>query len=133
VSAERVLSGAGLVVLYEAHADMAGRPLRDDEARPTPSEVALRGASGECPLCQAALDSFCVFMGTIAGNLAVTVGAQGGLYIGGGIIPKLGDFFVRSGFRARFETKGRYSGYLKRIPVFVIHAEYPALVGATRA
>lgn len=129
VSAERVLSGSGLVLLYEAHAEMASQ-----KAEPlTPAEVNRRGLTGECPLCEAALHSFCLFMGTIAANLAVTVGAQGGLYIGGGIVPKLGDFFVRSGFRERFDAKGRYSDYMRRIPVFVIHAEYQALLGASRA
>jgi glucokinase len=133
VSAERVLSGSGLVVLYEAHAELAGKPLQPDAPRPSPSDIATRGAAGECPISEAALGSFCLFMGTVASNLAVTVGAQGGLYIGGGIVPKLGDFFVRSGFRERFDAKGRYSDYMRRIPVFVIHAEYPALVGASRA
>ena len=129
VSAERVLSGSGLVVLYEAHAQMAGRA-----AEPlTPADVTAHGLSGECDLCVAALHSFCQFFGTVAGNLAVTVGSQGGFYIGCGIVPKLGDFFVRSGFRARFEAKGRYTDYLKRIPVFVIHSPYPALIGASRA
>jgi glucokinase len=135
VSAERVLSGAGLVLLYEAHAEMAGAALPQTgvAAALSPAEVARRGVSGECAISEAALNSFCLFMGTIASNLAVTVGAQGGLYIGGGIVPKLGDFFVRSGFRERFDAKGRYSDYMRRIPVFVIHAPYPALIGASRA
>lgn len=129
VSAERVLSGSGLVVLYEAHARLAGVP-----AQPlSPAEVSERGLSARCPLCEAALHSFCLFMGTVASNLAVSLGAQGGLFIGGGIVPRLGDFFVRSGFRARFDAKGRYAGYLGRIPVFVIHSAYPALVGAAQA
>ncbi len=129
VSAERVLSGSGLVLLYEAHAELA----REAVQPLTPAEVARRGQSGDCPLCEAALRSFCLFMGTISANLAVTVGAQGGLYIGGGIVPKLGDFFLRSGFRERFDAKGRYGGYMQRIPVYVIHADYPALIGASRA
>lgn len=129
VSAERVLSGSGLVVLYEAHARLAGVP-----AQPlSPAEVSERGLSARCPLCEAALHSFCLFMGTVASNLAVSLGAQGGLFIGGGIVPRLGDFFVRSGFRARFDAKGRYAGYLGRIPVFVIHSAYPALIGAAQA
>jgi glucokinase len=129
VSAERVLSGSGLVVLYETHAQLSGRAA--DTL--TPADITERGLSGQCDLCEAALDSFCAFFGTIAANVAVTVGAQGGFYIGGGIVPKLGDFFVRSGFRARFDAKGRYSDYLRRIPVFVIHSPYPALLGASRA
>lgn len=129
VSAERVLSGSGLVLLYETHARLAGVT----PERLSPAEVADRALGGHCPWCRAALDSFCSFMGTVAANLAVTLGAQGGLYIGGGIVPRLGDFFEQSGFRARFNDKGRYTAYLSAIPVFVIHAPYPALVGASRA
>lgn len=129
VSAERVLSGSGLVVLYEAHAQLAGQPA---EAL-MPADVTQRGLAGQCALCEAAMNSFCLFMGTVASNLAVSLGAQGGLYIGGGIVPRLGEFFERSGFRARFDAKGRYAAYLQRIPVFVIHSPYPALIGAAQA
>ena len=72
---------------------------------------------------------FCGALGTAAANLAITLGARGGLYIGGGIVPKLGDYFERSSFRARFEHKGRFSSYLAAIPTFVILADYPALRG----
>ena len=72
---------------------------------------------------------FCAALGTAAGNLAITLGARGGVYIGGGIVPKLGDYFERSSFRARFEHKGRFSSYLAGIPTFVILADYPALRG----
>ncbi|MBI3382592.1 MAG: glucokinase [Aquabacterium sp.] len=129
VSAERVLSGSGLVVLYEAHAQLAGQPA---EAL-MPADVTQRGLAGQCALCEAALNSFCLFMGTVASNLAVSLGAQGGLFIGGGIVPRLGEFFERSGFRERFDAKGRYADYLRRIPVFVIHSPYPALIGAAQA
>jgi glucokinase len=129
VSAERVLSGSGLVVLYEAHAEMAGQ----QPETLSPADVTERGLNRQCPMCEAALNSFCLFMGTMASNLAVSLGAQGGLFIGGGIVPRLGDFFVRSGFRARFDAKGRYAGYMGRIPVFVIHSPYPGLIGASQA
>lgn len=129
VSAERVLSGAGLVVLYEAHARMAGAPA--EALRPT--DISQRGLSGQCPHCVSALHSFCNLLGTVASNLAVTLGAQGGLYVGGGIVPRLGAFFEQSGFRARFDNKGRYSAYMASIPVYVIHSAYPALIGASRA
>ena len=68
-------------------------------------------------------------LGTMAGNLAVTLGARGGIYIGGGIVPRLGDFLARSGFRQRFEQKGRFTQYLSQIPVFVITEAYPAFIG----
>jgi glucokinase len=72
-------------------------------------------------------------LGTAAGNLAMTLGARGGIYIGGGIVPRLGEFFTRSAFRTRFELKGRFSGYLAAIPTWVITAANPALRGAAAA
>ncbi len=75
---------------------------------------------------------FCAMLGTIAGNLALTIGARGGIYIAGGIVPKLGAAFAQSDFRARFEAKGRFHGYLAAIPTYVMtHAE-PALLGAAK-
>jgi len=68
---------------------------------------------------------------TVAGNLAITLGAQGGIYIGGGIIPRLGERFARSKFRARFEQKGRFVHYLAAVPTYVITAEYPAFLGVS--
>lgn len=129
VSAERVLSGPGLVALHEAHAAVAGQPA---EAL-TAADISARGLSGEDPLCAATLDSFCAMLGTVAADLALTLGARGGIYIGGGIVPRFGDYFARSPFRARFEHKGRFSDYLEHIPTYLIRAPYPALLGAARA
>ncbi len=70
-------------------------------------------------------------LGTAAANLAVTQGAMGGIFIGGGIVPRLGSYFDRSPFRARFEDKGRFSDYLKAIPTYVITAEHATLMGAS--
>ncbi|HJV24709.1 MAG TPA: glucokinase [Aromatoleum sp.] len=129
VSAERVLSGPGLVALYEAHASVAGvdvEPL-------TAAQISSRALDGTCPLCVETLQSFCAFLGTVAGDLALILGARGGVYVGGGIVPKLGDFFVHSPFRERFEEKGRFRDYLAQIPTYVIHAPYPGLLGAARA
>ena len=84
--------------------------------------------------CLEALDLFCAFLGTAAGNLALTLGARGGVYIGGGIVPRLGEAFAQSPFRQRFEDKGRFASYLAQTPVYVIHAaQSPALLGAARA
>lgn len=83
-------------------------------------------------MCHEAVTVFCAMLGTMAGNLALTLGARGGIYLGGGILPQLGIFFAQSPFRERFEEKGRFAGYLSAIPCFVIHAEYPALIGASR-
>ena len=70
-------------------------------------------------------------LGTVAGNLAITLGAQGGIYIGGGIVPRLGERFAASSFRTRFEQKGRFVNYLAQVPTFVITAEYPAFLGVS--
>lgn len=129
VSAERVLSGPGLVALYQAHAALAGQPA----AALSASDISERGLTGACPLCADTLGSFCALLGTVASDLALTLGARSGIYIGGGIVPRLGEFFALSPFRARFERKGRFSDYLARIPTYVIHAAYPALLGAARA
>jgi len=127
VSAERFLSGAGVELIYRALAHHLNRP---DEALGAP-EISRRGLAGECELCDLVIDTFCGMLGTVAGNLAVTLGAQGGVYIGGGIVPRLGERFTRSPFRARFEQKGRFAGYLAEVPTYVITAEYPAFLGVS--
>ena len=126
VSAERFLSGVGLELIYRALAHIGGHA---DESLGAP-EISRRGLAGD-PLCDRVLDVFCCMLGTVAGNLAITLGAQGGIYIGGGIVPRLGERFDRSGFRARFEHKGRFVGYLAQVPTFVITAEYPAFLGVS--
>jgi glucokinase len=127
VSAERLMSGNGIELIYRALADYRRQPA---EAL-TAADVARRALDGTCSLCDEAIEVFCQMLGTIAGNLGVTLGAQGGIYIGGGIVPKLGERFDRSGFRARFEAKGRFRQYLGAIPTFVITAEYPAFIGVS--
>ncbi len=126
VSAERLLSGPGLVNLYRAYAVLQGV----EASSFTPADVTSRALAGECSLCEAALESFCAILGTTAGNLALTLGARGGIYVGGGIVPRLGEYFAASPFRQRFEQKGRFSDYLAAIPCWVIVAKYPALIGA---
>ena len=129
VSAERLLNGAGLVILYRALATLQGK-----EAKYTqPAEITGNAISGDCALCRETVMCFCAMLGTAAGNLAVTLGAHGGVYIGGGIIPRLGGLFDDSPFRARFEHKGRFSNYLAAIPCYVIKAQLPAFLGLVRA
>jgi glucokinase len=130
VSAERVLSGAGLVNLYEVVSALDEVPA----AALTPPDVIGRALAGSDPACATALDLFCGFLGSVAGNLALTLGARGGVYVGGGIVPRLGAAFDRSRFRERFEAKGRFGGYLAAIPTWVIAPQTPpALRGASRA
>lgn len=129
VSPERLLSGPGLVNLHGALAELEGWPT---EAL-TPADITDRALAGACGHCQDVLDLFCGALGTAAGNLAITLGARGGVYIGGGIVPRLGDYFVQSTFRRRFEDKGRFSSYLAAIPTWVITAANPALRGVAAA
>ena len=129
VSPERLLSGPGLVNLYTALAELEGWSAEDL----VPADITDRALTGSCRHCVEVLELFCGMLGTAAGNLALTLGARGGVYIGGGIVPRLGDFFDRSAFRTRFEAKGRFSDYLAAIPSWVITAVNPALRGVAAA
>ncbi len=128
VSAERVLSGPGLEQLYAVLGERRGSNAPSLRA----SEISARGLVEACPVCAEALRLFCAMLGTVASNLALTAGARGGVYLGGGIVPRLGDYFAASDFRRRFEDKGRFSAYLAAIPTLVIRAENPGLIGAAR-
>jgi len=130
-SAERAISGQGLEALYAAVCKLDA--VADFVPLPA-AEVSQRALAGHDAQCVEVLDFFCGFLGSVAGNLALTLGAVGGVYIGGGIVPRLGDAFMRSRFRACFEDKGRFRSYLEAIPAYVIHtAVSPALRGAARA
>lgn len=131
VSAERVISGAGLVDLHRALCE-----LQDGQGGgiTTPAEVLARAQELPASTASQALDMFCGFLGSVAGDLALTLGARGGIYIGGGIVPRLGGRFEASPFRARFEDKGRFRPYLQAIPTWVIDSPVsPALQGASQA
>jgi glucokinase len=125
VSAERLISGPGLALIHEALSSLRGAA----DCPLSPALVLERGLAGE-PLCLETLEVFCGMLGTMAANLAVTLSARGGIYIGGGVVPRLGSWFAGSPFRARFEHKGRFSSFTAQIPCFVIHAPTPALAGA---
>jgi glucokinase len=127
VSAERLLSGAGVELIYRALAHQTGRRA---EALSAP-EITRRALAGDCALCERTVEVFCAMLGTMAGNLALTLGAEGGVYIGGGIVPRLGQRFLDSPFRSRFERKGRFAAWLAQVPAYVITAEYPAFVGVS--
>lgn len=129
VSAERALSGIGLPVLHRAVCRVRGAP---DETLGA-EEITHRAFEAGDALCMATLDTFCAMLGTFAGNVALTVGARGGVYIAGGIAQKLGAEFLGPRFRARFEAKGRFSGYMTRIATGLITAPHAALAGAAQA
>lgn len=126
VSAERVCSGKGLVNLYTAIKGVDHlTDLPDLEAH----EIAKAAMEGTCSVCVEALDIMMGVLGTVSGNLALTLGATGGIYVAGGIPPKLGTHLDNSRFRQEFEAKGRFDSYLKPIPTFVITHPQTAFVG----
>jgi glucokinase len=124
VSAERLISGSGLVNLYQALCMLSGVPAPELK----PDEISHRASGGD-PLAHDAVTLFFSFLGTVAGNLALTLGAFGGIYIAGGIAPRLKDVFVASPFRAKFEAKGRYSDYMADIPTWLVLDDVPAFRG----
>ncbi len=125
ISAERVISGKGLVNIYHGLCGIDGVTLPEK----TPAEITDAALARTCPVCVEALDLFCHFLGVAAGNLALTYGAFGGIYIAGGIVPRLGSYFATSRFMQSFLEKGRFKDYLSPIPVRVITHPYPGLEG----
>jgi len=128
ISIERALSGPGLIHLYDAIAaiDELSVPQR------TAAEIVEHALAGDCAACRATLDAFCAFLGSVAGNAALTFGAVGGVFIAGGIAPRFTDFLRHSAFRDRFTAKGRLSAYLEPIPTSVVVHPNPAFLGLGR-
>ncbi len=125
VSAERVISGSGLENIYQAIAALEGSQFPPRTA----AEITKNALSGECQLARRSLQAFCAFLGSFAGNVALTFGARGGIYIAGGISPRILNFLIQSEFRNRFEAKGRFQSYLEAIPTYVITHPAAALIG----
>jgi glucokinase len=127
VSAERLVSGSGLPLLHRLVNSVDGRAANALEA---PAIVA--GALAGQADCRATIDVFCAFLGSLAGDLVLTLGARGGLYLGGGVVPRLRELVDASPFRLRFESKGRFKDFLADVPAYVILATSPALRGAAQ-
>jgi glucokinase len=125
VSAERALSGGGIVNLYQALTAIDGVTVPEREA----SEITAAAINATCPLSQETLNMFCEMLGTFAGNAALTLRAHGGVFIAGGIVPRIHGFLEQSQFRSRFEAKGRFSEELSRIGTYVITHHDPAFIG----
>ena len=125
VSAERLISGTGIELIYRALCDASGTTAKPYAA----TEITAQGLAGRSRECTEALDVFCGILGGVAANLAVTLGAFGGIFIGGSIVPRLGNFFDKSSFRQRFEAKGRFSTYVAHIPTYVITGDNATFVG----
>ena len=128
VSAERVVSGPGLVDIYEALAALEGRAIQQLDDR----TLWERGTSGEDSLAAAAVDRFCLSLGSFAGDIALAQGASG-VVIAGGLGLRIKDTLLRSGFANRFTAKGRFAELMARLPVKLITHPQPGLFGAAAA
>ncbi|MCF5576264.1 glucokinase, partial [Pseudomonas syringae] len=125
VSAEVVLSGAGLLLLYQVSCAL-------DNVEPvlkSPSAITSAALAGD-PVAAAVLEQFCVFLGRVVGNNVLIQGGLGGVYIVGGVVPRFIDFFINSGFKRAMAEKGVMSDYFKGLPVWLVTAEYPGLMGS---
>jgi len=129
VSAERFLSGIGLPTLHASVATVAGQA---PAQRLTAEQIVERALGGD-EICARTMTQFSAFLGSFAGSVALALGARGGVYIGGGIVPRLGDRFFESPFRERFEAKGRFASYLAAVPCVLITDTLTALAGAAFA
>ncbi len=143
VSAERLLSGIGLPVLHAAVAHVLGSPWAPREslggslgeslgASLSAPDIVQAAQAGD-PLSERTVQTFCALLGSFAGNVALTLGARQGVYIGGGIVPRLGPLFARSNFREKFEAKGRFRAYLEQVPTVLITDTLAALTGSAFA
>lgn len=125
VSIERALSGMGLENVYHAIAALDGAEVPQRDA----AGITQSGLDGSCPTSSATLDMFCSWLGAVAGNLALTFCARGGIYIAGGIPPRFPDRVAQSAFRKQFESKGRYDSYLRPIPAYIVTKPDISFVG----
>ncbi|WP_166839532.1 glucokinase [Rheinheimera pleomorphica] len=126
VSPERLLSGPGLEAIYKALALYRQQVVTPLSA----AQIASKALQGECDLALATVQQFFASLGSVAGDLALTLSTFGGVYIAGGIVPKLLPLLANSEFRARFEAKGRFSAFNRQIASYVVTAEQPGLIGA---
>ncbi len=130
VSNERLISGDGLVNLHRALSQIAGEDGIGEDGDPLqPADITARAAQGD-PRSARAIDIFCAVFGAIAGDLVLTLGAWDGVFLSGGLVPRLLPVLRSSGFRQRFEDKGRYAPAMARVPTMAVLHPYPGLLGA---
>ncbi|WP_372785958.1 glucokinase [Phenylobacterium sp.] len=127
VSIERILSGRGLFELYGVLAGM-----RQAEATLEDEKAVFEAAAKGDALAGETLDRFCGILGSVAGDLALSFGARGGVFVSGGIAPRMADRLASGAFRKRFEDKGRLRAYVEQIPTSLVIHPYPAIIGAAR-
>ncbi|WP_292062046.1 glucokinase [Brevundimonas sp. UBA7664] len=128
VSIERLICGPGLLNMHRALAEIDGRESHIDD----PAQITAEALENPNSHCGATLARFCAILGAVAGDIALTTGARGGVYIAGGIAPRILPFLKASPFRERFERKGRFQDYMAAIPTHVILHQHAALLGAAR-
>lgn len=129
VYAELLVSGPGLARLYRALGEIRG-----EQAKPLePAEISSRAVAGEDALCKLALETFCALLGSACGDFLLANGSYGGLYLAGGIVPRIRGFVDSSDFHRRFTAKGAMRDILAGVPVYVITTDYPGLIGAAHA
>lgn len=126
VSNERLLSGPGIENIHRAISHFHGV----EEKSLSAAEITERAVAGVCPICRETLQVFFSVLGGVAGDIALIMGGKGGVFITGGIVPRLADLLKTSSFRNRFEEKGRFESYLKQVPVFIVKTRYPGLEGS---
>ena len=139
VSCERVLSGKGLVDVFKF---LSEEPACRGLIRPETAAVlaaagndpaaaiSQRALAGTDPVCEMALALFCSVLGAVAGNLGLMVLATGGVFVAGGIAPRVLPYLQRGGFREAFDRKGRLHTLVERIPAYVVTHPQPGLLGA---
>ena len=128
VSIERLICGPGLLNMHRALAQIEGRETHIED----PAQITREAMENPNSACGATLARFCAVLGAVAGDIALTTGARGGIYIAGGIAPRILPFLQASPFRERFERKGRFADYMAAIPTKVILHKHAALLGAAR-
>lgn len=125
VSAEQLLSGLGLVQIYQALCAIHGQPDKNYQ----PADITNHGINETDEMAMKAMSAFCRILGSFGGNLALTMATFGGVYIAGGIVPRFIEYLQKSEFRSRFEAKGRFQPFVANIPVYVVTEAQPGLLG----
>ena len=129
VSVERILSGDGIVALYQAICEIKQAPASFDSA----AQITGAAIANEDALAVLALEVFCEVLGAVTGDLVLAQGARGGVYLCGGIPPRIQEFLLNSNFCVSMANKGRFNQYLSQVPVWLCDAKYPGLLGAAAA
>ena len=126
VSAERYLSGTGIVDVYRSICAIDSAAVEFQRAE----QITTAAINDSCAICSEVMSLFCKYLGVVTGDLALSLGSTGGIYIAGGIVPKLGDFFIQSSFLDNLHNKGRFSDFIADMPVKLVTGGEPALYGA---